>query len=56
MLSGKPVYLKILFTAVATISAISAEHYKLKYVDDDFLMIVIPLIALTIIDFLISLL
>lgn len=56
LLSGMFIVLKILFTVVATVSAISAEHYKLKYVDDDFLMIVIPLLALTGLDHLLSLL
>lgn len=46
----------ILFTLTATFSAISAEHWDIKYVDDDFLMIVIPLLALSALDVLFSLL
>ncbi len=55
LISERHIHLKILFTVVATISAISAEHYKSKYIDDDFLMIVIPLFALTCFDYLLSL-
>lgn len=43
--------LLILFALLATISAIFAEWWKIKYIDDDFLMIVIPLVVLSALDY-----
>lgn len=48
--------LLILLTFVAAFFAILAEHWDIKYIDDDFLMIIIPLLALTGLDYLFSLL
>lgn len=48
--------LLILFTFTATFFALLAERWDIKYIDDDFLMIVIPLLALTALDHLFSLL
>lgn len=45
----------ILLTFVATFFAILAERWNIKYIDDDFLMIIIPLLALTGLDYLFSL-
>lgn len=42
-----------LFTLIGTISAVSAEQWDSEYIDDDFLMLVIPLITLTMFDYLI---
>lgn len=56
ILSEMKIGLLILLTFVATFFAIPAERWEIKYIDDDFLMIVIPLIALTALDRLFSLL
>jgi hypothetical protein len=53
-LSGMNVWFMILFTSVGTFCAIYAESWKIKAIDDDFLMIIIPLLALTVLDFIIS--
>lgn len=37
----------ILYTIIGTATAISVEYPKLKYIDDDFLMIMVPLVVLT---------
>ncbi|UCE37827.1 MAG: hypothetical protein JSW00_00860 [Thermoplasmata archaeon] len=43
----------ILFSILGTISAITAERWDLKHIDDDFLMIVIPLLVLSMFHYLI---
>ena len=48
------IILLILFTLMATLSAIFAEWWKIKYIDDDFLMIVIPLVVLSALDYIFS--
>jgi hypothetical protein len=53
ILSGMSFIWLLLFTVIGTVSAISAEQWDIKYVDDDFLMLVIPLITLTMFDYLI---
>jgi len=45
--------LLIAFTGIGTVSAIFAEWWNTKLIDDDFLMIMIPLSALTGLEFLI---
>ncbi|UCG70102.1 MAG: hypothetical protein JSV09_03555 [Thermoplasmata archaeon] len=50
------IILLILFTFLATISAIFAEWWKVKYIDDDFLMLVIPLVVLSALDYFFTLL
>jgi hypothetical protein len=45
-----------IFTVLATISAIFAEKWNIKYIDDDFLMIIIPLVVLNALDYIFSLL
>ncbi|MFQ6120846.1 MAG: hypothetical protein ACE5KE_13315 [Methanosarcinales archaeon] len=42
----------LLFTVVGTIVAIASEYPKYKYIDDDFLMLMAPLVVLTFLDFL----
>ncbi len=53
ILSGMAFIWLLFFTIIGTVSAISAEQWDLKYVDDDFLMLVIPLITLSMFDYLI---
>jgi hypothetical protein len=53
ILTGISLIWLLLFTVIGTVSAISAEQWDIKYVDDDFLMLVIPLITLAMFDYLI---
>jgi hypothetical protein len=53
ILTGMSFTWLLLFTVIGTVSAIAAEQWDLEYVDDDFLMLIIPLITLTMFDYLI---
>jgi hypothetical protein len=53
ILTGMSIIWLLLFTIIGTVSAISAEQWDIKYIDDDFLMVVIPLITMTMFDYLI---
>lgn len=54
-LSGFGLAFLITFTAAGTATALLVEYPKLKYVDDDFLMVMGPVFVLTLMDFLIQL-
>jgi hypothetical protein len=53
ILNGMSFTWLLFFTVIGTVSAISAEQWDIDYVDDDFLMLVIPLITLAMFDYLI---
>lgn len=53
LLSDMPSWALTLFTATGTITAIYAESWNIKAVDDDFLMIIAPLLALFVLNFII---
>jgi len=40
-----------LISVMGAISAIAAEHWKAKLIDDDFLMLVVPLVIMTMVSF-----
>jgi hypothetical protein len=44
-----PTLLTLIAALVGTVLAIAAESYKTKYVDDDFLMIVVPLVGIALV-------
>jgi hypothetical protein len=54
LLSEKALWIVVLFTVVGTISALYSESWVIKGIDDDFLMIIVPLMVLTVLDLLIS--
>jgi hypothetical protein len=53
LLTGMSITWLLLFSVIGTLTAISAEQWDIPYVDDDFLMVVIPLIVLSMLDYLI---
>jgi hypothetical protein len=53
LLSDMQVWAIALFTTVGTISAICAESWNIKAIDDDFLMIMVPLLSLFVLNFII---
>jgi hypothetical protein len=54
LLSDLELGILVLFTVVGTFSAIYAESWNIKAVDDDFLMIIVPLLALSVLNFFIT--
>lgn len=52
ILSGYSLIFLMIFSVIATFLAILAEWWDAKYIDDDFLMITIPLLGLCILDYL----
>jgi uncharacterized membrane protein YfcA len=46
------IWILVLFTIVGTFCAIYAESWNFKAIDDDFLMIVVPLMVLFALDYL----
>jgi len=54
LLSNLTLLLILLFTIIGTIFAIFAENWDIKFIDDDFLMLIIPILALSTLDYLLS--
>lgn len=54
LLSNLTLLLILLFTVIGTIFAIFAENWDIKFIDDDFLMLILPLLALSALDYLLS--
>lgn len=52
LLSDMQIWILVPFTIVGTICAIYAESWNIKAIDDDFLMIVVPLMVLFALDYL----
>jgi hypothetical protein len=52
LLSDMAIWILVLFTIAGTFCAIYAESWNLKAIDDDFLMIVVPLMVLFTLDYL----
>jgi hypothetical protein len=44
----------VLIATVGAVSAIAAEHKRIRYVDDDFLMLVVPLVVMTAVSWTVS--
>ena len=54
LLADMEIWIIVLFTLVGTIVAIYTESWKIKEIDDDFLMIIVPLLALSVLNYFIS--
>lgn len=54
LLSGMGIVILMLFMLIATFSAILAECWDIKFMDDNFLMIVVPLLSLSVLDYIFS--
>lgn len=50
-LSNLTIQKTALISVIGAISAIAAEHWKVMFIDDDFLMLVIPLALMTLVSF-----
>lgn len=52
LLSDMAIWVLVLYTIVGTFCAIYAESWNIKAIDDDFLMIIVPLMVLFALDYL----